>query len=99
MLVLCFYKDSKLGHDACVILELFIKTIGVYTRSIIYPILFVLALEEVSKQVRIDGVWEMLYKDELVLTGDIRQEVEEMVVQWKETMEIKYLRVIKRRRN
>ena len=34
---------------------------------------------------------EMLYADELVLTGERRQEVEEMFARWKEAMEMRGL--------
>ena len=32
-------------------------------------------------------MWEMLYADNLILTGEIKQDVEQMFVRWKEAME------------
>ena len=50
-------------------------------------------MEEVSNMVRRGGVWEMLYANDFVLTGESKQEVEQMFVRWKETMERRDLKV------
>ena len=57
------------------------------------PLLIVLFMKEVSKEVRRGGVWEMLYSDDLVLTRESREEVEEMFSRWKEAMELGGLKV------
>ena len=36
--------------------------------------------------VRRGEMWEMLYADNLILTGEIKQDVEQMFVRWKEAM-------------
>ena len=55
--------------------------------------MFVLVMEEVSKMVRREGVWEMFNADELFLPGESKQEVDEMFVWWKEAMERRGLKV------
>ena len=93
-LVMCLYTDSKSRVCAAGgVSELFNIGVGVHQGSTLSPLLFVLVMEEVSKQVRRGGVWEMLYADDLVLTGESRGEVEEMFGRWKEAMELRGLKV------
>ena len=60
----------------------------VHQGSTLSPLSFVLVMEEVSKQVRTEDVWEILYADDLVLTGESREEVDEMFGHWKEAIEL-----------
>ena len=93
-LVMCLYTDSRTKVCAAGgTSELFNIEVGVHQGSTLSPLLFVLVLEEVSKLVRRGGVWEMLYADDLVLTGESKQEVEQMFIRWKEVMELRGLKV------
>ena len=85
---MCLYAGSR--SKVCAAggtSEWFDIRVGVHQGSTLSPLLFVLILEEVSRDIRKGGVGEMLYADDLVLTADSRQEVEGMMVQWKEAME------------
>ena len=91
---MCLYTDSK--SRVCAASgnsELFNIGVGVHQGSTLSPLLFVIVMEEVSKQVRRGGVWEMLYANDLVLTAESREEVEEMFRRWKEAMELRGLKV------
>ena len=93
-LVMCLYAGSR--SKVCAAggtSEWFDIGVGVHQGSTLSPLLFVLILEEVSRDIRKGGVGEMLYADDLVLTADSRQEVEGMMVQWKEAMERRGLKV------
>ena len=55
--------------------ELFDMNVGVSQGSTLSPLLFVLVLEEVTIEARQGGGKQLLYDDDLVLTGKIREEV------------------------
>ena len=93
-LVMSLYENSKTKVCAAGgTSELFNIGVGVHQGSALSPLLFVLIVEEVSKQVRRGGVWEMLYADDLVLTAESKPEVEAMFIQWKDAMELRGLKV------
>ena len=57
------------------------------------PLLFNLVLEEVTKECS-DGVpWDMRYADDLVLTGESKEEVLVRFNRWKSAMESKGLKI------
>ena len=62
--------------------ELFKMKLKLHQGSTFSPLLFVLVLDEVSKQVRSGGAHD------LVRTGESRQEVEEKFVWGKKAMEV-----------
>ena len=43
-------------------------------------------MEEVTKECRGEGLFELLYADDLVLTGETREEAKEMFVRWRSGM-------------
>ena len=57
------------------------------------PLLFVIVMDDITKDVREGGVKELLYADGLVLLGDSWEEVEMRYAQWKKTMTEKRLKV------
>ena len=67
--------------------------VGVHQGSTLSPLLFVIILEEVSKDIRKGGVGVMLYADDQVLTAESTREVEDMMVQWKTAMKRRGLKV------
>ena len=73
--------------------EAFTINVGVHQGSPLSPLLFALVLEEVTREARLGGVKEMLYADDLVLTGETREEVEAMFMEWKRVMESRGLKV------
>ena len=93
-LVMSLYVDTT--SKVCVaggMSEDFGIGVGVHQGSALSPLLFILVMEEATKDRRKGGLMEMLYADDLVLTGGSKEEVEEMFKKWKEDMESKGLKV------
>ena len=67
--------------------------VGVHQGSALSPLLFILVLEVATKECRTGDPWELLYADDLVLTGETREEVTNMFLRWKEAMECRGLKV------
>ena len=67
--------------------------VGVHQGSPLSPLLFITVMEEVTEVCRGDGIWELLYADDLVLTAESKQEVIEKFNSWKSAMERGGLRV------
>ena len=57
--------------------------------------LIITVMEEATKLAREDGPWELLYADDLVLTGESNKEVTDMFNRWKEGMEQRGLKINK----
>ena len=66
--------------------------VGVHQGSALSPLLFILVMEETSKDRR-GGLHEIPYADDLVLTGESKEEVAQMFKRWKEDLENKGLKV------
>ena len=48
--------------------------VGVHQGSALSPLLFIAVMEEVTKECRGEGLFELLYSDDLVLTGETRRQ-------------------------
>ena len=66
---------------------------GVHQGSTLCPLLFIIVMEEAIKLARGDGVWQLLYADDLVLTAESKEEVTDMFNRWKEGMEQRRLKI------
>ena len=67
--------------------------VGVHQGSALSPLLFILVMEEATRGCRESGVCNLLYADDLVLTGESTDEVKRMFENWKEAMEIRGVKV------
>ena len=67
--------------------------VGVHQGSALSPLLFKLVMEEATKSIRRGDPWELLYADDLVLTAESRQEMEEMLITWSNAMELRGLKI------
>ena len=67
--------------------EEFEMKVGVHQGSALSPLLFIIVMEEATKECRKGGPWELLYADDLVLTAETKEEVVEMFKQWRGGME------------
>ena len=56
--------------------------VGVQQGSVLSP-LFIVVMEEVTKECRVGDPWELLYADDLVLTAESREEVEALFGEWR----------------
>ena len=61
--------------------------VGIHHRSVLSPLLFILVMEEQTKECRVGGLWELLYADDLTLTAGTLGEVELMFGEWWQAME------------
>ena len=67
--------------------------VGVHQGSILSPLLFIIVMEEAARDCRGLAPWEMLYADDLVITGVSREAVSERFIAWKEALEKRGLRI------
>ena len=66
--------------------------VGVHQGSVLSPLLFILVMEEATRECRVVGLWELLYADDLALTAETLGEVELMFGKWRQAMERRGLR-------
>ena len=67
--------------------------VGVHQGSVLSPLLFIIVLEAISREFRTGCPWEMLYADDLVITDEDPDQLEEMLSIWKRSLESHGLRV------
>ena len=67
--------------------------VGVHQGSALSPLLFIAVMEEATKECRGEGLFELLYADDLVLTGETREEAKEMFIRWKSGIERRGLKI------
>ena len=60
---------------------------GVHQGSVLSPLLFIVVVEETTKECRVGDPWELLYADDLVLTAELREGVEALFGEWKGAFE------------
>ena len=85
--MMMMYADtrSRVGV-AGVLSEDFPIEVGVHQSSALSPLLFILVVEEATKECGGGSIWELLYADDLVLTAESKEEVELKFVDWKQAM-------------
>jgi hypothetical protein len=67
--------------------------VGLHQGSVLSPLLFVIVMDMVSKELREGLPWELLYADDLVLLADSEEELKVKIMKWKAGMEAKGLKV------
>ena len=78
--------NGKLGQP-------FDVQVGLHQRSVLSPLLFIIVLEALSKELRTGSPWELLYADNLVIVSDSLADLQRKFDAWKSGMEDKGLRV------
>ena len=73
--------------------EKFPIKVGVHQGSALSPLLFKLVMEEATKSIRKGDPWELLYADDLVLTAESKEAVEQMFDAWSSAMELRGLKI------
>ena len=76
------------GHS-----EEFEVKVGVHQGSVLSSLLFIIVLEELSREFYCGVPWEDLYADDLVIIAESMEECVRRLLTWKEAMEEKGLRV------
>ena len=67
--------------------------VGIHQGSVLRTLLFAIVLEALLRECRSTLLWEMLYADELVITGEHLEELDTQQATWKHCMEGKGLTV------
>lgn len=67
--------------------------VGVHQGSVLSPLLFILVLEALSKELCVGLPWELFYADDLCLIAESEEELVEKIRRWKDAMKLKGLRV------
>ena len=92
--VMALYQGTKSRvRTVAGLSEEFEINVGVHQGSALSPLLFVIVMEEATKECRKGGPWELLYADDLVLTAETREGVIEMFKSLREGMEKRGLRI------
>lgn len=73
--------------------ESFEVKVGLHQGSVLSPLLFVIVMDVVTREVREGLPWELLYADDLVLMANSEVELKEKIVSWKASMEAKGLKM------
>ena len=73
--------------------EEFEVKVGVHQGSVLSPLLFIIVLEALSRELHSGVPWEDLYADDLVIISESLEECVRRLLTWKEAMEKKGLRV------
>ena len=88
------YDGSKSQVKAAgAVSEEFDIQVGVHQGSALSPLLFILVMEEATRECRKGDPWELLYADDLVLTADSKREVIDMFNNWRGALERRGLKV------
>ena len=67
--------------------------VGVHQGSVLSPLLFVMVVDEVMNNARKGMMKQLLYADDLVLMGEIMEELRGNFDEWREAFESKGMRV------
>ena len=61
--------------------------------SVLTPLLFVIVMEMISRELRADLPLELLYADDLILMAESEESLRDKIVKWKSWLEAKCLRM------
>ena len=66
---------------------------GVHQGPALTPLLFVVVMQEATREARGEGLWDLLYADDLVITAESEEEAVRKFGVWKREMETRGLKV------
>ena len=67
--------------------ETFEVSVGLHQGSALSPFLFVLVMDVLSREIRNEELWELLYADDLVITAENEVDLQRRVTEWQESLE------------
>jgi len=67
--------------------------VGMHQGSALSPLLFVIAMEAISREFRVALPWELLYADDLAVIAESEEELIKRLNEWKDIVESKGMRV------
>ena len=92
--VMTLYKDSRsrvrVGGEES---EGFPINVGVHQGSALSPLLFILIMDEATKECQGEALWHLLYADDLVLSAESKEAVEQKFMEWKSPLESRGMKV------
>ena len=91
--VKAMYKGACIMVRICGVSEEFDIKVGLHQGSVLSPFLFTIVIDVLSKDVRKGAPWELLFADDLVITVETKEELQERVVEWQGSMESGALRM------
>ncbi|XP_047482158.1 uncharacterized protein LOC125034449 [Penaeus chinensis] len=77
--------------------EEFEVTVGVHQGSALSPFLFLVILECLTKDIRREAPWDMLFADDVVIRTKTRQEAERKLESWRHALERRGLKVSRKK--
>jgi hypothetical protein len=73
--------------------ESFAVNVGLHQGSGLSPLLFIIVMDVITKEIHEGLPWEILYADDVVLIATCMEELKDKMLRWKATMEAKGLKV------
>ena len=67
--------------------------VGLHQGSVLSPLLFIIVMDVLSREIRGGLPWELLYADDLVLMAESEAELKQKLLTWKSALEAKGLKV------
>ena len=92
------YKATKTRvNTRCGLTQYFDIEDGLYQRSTLSPLLFIIIMDVLASTIQIDPPLVMLFADDLVICEDSRLEVEQQLDRWREVLEGNGLRISRKK--
>jgi len=67
--------------------------VGMHQGSALSPLLFVIVMEAISREVRVVLTWELLYADDMVVIAETEEDLIKRLNEWKDNVENRVVRV------
>jgi len=77
----------------CISVFAFFVKVALYKGSISSPVLFVIVIEMISKELRAGLPLELQYADDLILMAESEESLRDKIVKWKSGLEAKGLKM------
>ena len=59
--------------------------VGLHKDSALRPFLFVVVLDTLTEQIGMQGIWELLYADDLVIMAKTKEDLRRRIFEWQNT--------------
>ena len=77
--------------------EKFEVTVGVHQGSELSPFLFAMVMDCLTKDVRSEAPWTMMFADDVVICAERQEEVEERLERWRRALEDRGMRISRKK--
>merc|ERR1712121_308888 len=93
LIMALFYDTKSRVKTLAGISEDFDIEVGVHQGSSIGPLLFIIVMEEVTKEGRSGDFWDILYADDIILTAETIEELKDMFNKWDQQLTSKGFKI------